>query len=252
MSDKKHLPTRVPGRRGRGGRLPRCGPCCQPRRGDDEEAQAAHQARRRLRWSAALRADDGHRVMRRGGSVVPARGSRPRRRPGAQPRDRPGGESPEAGGTPIGPTQDRIKAMADTMGVAEFPTYNEGENVYYSRGPAARPSADPLPTGTRAARPADHPDLVSAVAQRTRCPRRCPSTRPGPAAKAAEYDGQTLDTWIRANRRAERFAKLVSAAPRGLIFGTEPTRSRCCSRLLHRGLGQRAEHRHVRAQLQHA
>src|SRR5688500_10166282 len=41
-----------------------------------------------------------------------------------------GGEISEAGGTFIGPTQTRIKAIADTFGVETFPTYNTGENVY--------------------------------------------------------------------------------------------------------------------------
>src|SRR5215213_6033787 len=45
-----------------------------------------------------------------------------------------GGEISEAGGTFIGPTQDPIKALGDTMGVATFPTYDTGENVYINSG----------------------------------------------------------------------------------------------------------------------
>jgi monoamine oxidase len=50
-----------------------------------------------------------------------------------------------------------------------------------------------------------------------------PVDAPWTAAKAAEYDGQTLDTWLRANSSgSERFMKLVATATRP-IFGAEPS-----------------------------
>jgi monoamine oxidase len=133
-----------------------------------------------------------------------------------------GGEISEAGGTFIGPTQDRIKAMADTMGVGTFPTYNDGENVYINGGQRST-FTDTLPTGSAPLDPLITPDLVGVVAQLDEMSKEVPVDAPWTAAKAAEYDGQTLDTWVRANSSGqERFMKLVRVATRP-IFGCEPT-----------------------------
>ena len=47
-----------------------------------------------------------------------------------------GGHITEIGGEYVGPTQDRIKALAKAVGVERFPTYNSGSNVLIARGPA--------------------------------------------------------------------------------------------------------------------
>ena len=44
----------------------------------------------------------------------------------------------EGGGEFIGPTQDRIKALADSLGVATFTTYNTGKNLLYKDGTQGR------------------------------------------------------------------------------------------------------------------
>src|SRR6202035_5836652 len=59
-------------------------------------------------------------------------------------RDRVGGRSytrPASDGTPIdmggqwlGPTQDRLEALAEAVGVSTFFTYNEGKNIEYRHG----------------------------------------------------------------------------------------------------------------------
>lgn len=40
----------------------------------------------------------------------------------------------EGGGEFIGPTQDRIRALADSLGVQTFATYNTGDNLLYKDG----------------------------------------------------------------------------------------------------------------------
>src|SRR3954463_2158967 len=40
----------------------------------------------------------------------------------------------EGGGEFIGPTQNRIKALADSLGVTTFTTYNTGKNLLYKDG----------------------------------------------------------------------------------------------------------------------
>ena len=49
-----------------------------------------------------------------------------------------GGKVVEVGGQWIGPTQDRLAALADELGVETFPTYGEGENVIEYAGSLRR------------------------------------------------------------------------------------------------------------------
>ncbi len=48
-----------------------------------------------------------------------------------------------------------------------------------------------------------------------------PIDAPWTAAKAAEYDGQTLETWVQANSVTERFRHIIPVATRP-VFGAEP------------------------------
>ena len=135
-----------------------------------------------------------------------------------------GGEISEAGGTFLGPTQDRIKAMADTLGVGTFPTYDTGDNVYIAEGMRSTYS-DSSALGTAPPDPVLIGDLAKVVMELDQMSLEVPVDAPWTAARAAEYDGQTLDTFIRNNStpvEAERFRKLVAAATRP-IFGVEPT-----------------------------
>ena len=57
-----------------------------------------------------------------------------------------GGGFTEAGGEFIGPTQDRVLALADYLGLTSFATYNLGNNTLYRNGSASH--YDPnTPTG---------------------------------------------------------------------------------------------------------
>ena len=89
-----------------------------------------------------------------------------------------GGEESERGGTFIGPTQNRIAALAKDLEVDTFKTYNEGENVYYVDGERSTFS-DTSPTGSAPTRPADpRPTWRPWSPASTRCRRRCRWTRP--------------------------------------------------------------------------
>src|SRR5512133_3289572 len=84
----------------------------------------------------------------------------------------------EGGAEFIGPTQDRIAALAKDVGVETFPTYNTGDNVYFRNGMATRySSSGPLgPRPTRRAR--SRPRRPSSSS--TTWPRPSRSTRRGP------------------------------------------------------------------------
>ena len=132
-----------------------------------------------------------------------------------------GGEISEAGGTFIGPTQDRIKAIADTFGVRTFPTYNTGSNVYVDDQGNRSTFSDTTPLGSAPTDPSLLGDLATIVTRLNEMSKEVPVDAPWTAENRAEYDGQTLDTWIRQNSsNQERLHKLVAAATRP-IFGAE-------------------------------
>ena len=55
-----------------------------------------------------------------------------------------GGEMVEIGGQWVGPTQDRVLALIDELGLKTFDTYIDGKNVYYRDGTrTALHGADP-------------------------------------------------------------------------------------------------------------
>ena len=132
-----------------------------------------------------------------------------------------GGEVSERGGTFVGPTQDHIIDLAKALGVGTFPTFNEGENVTYIGGEPDRVERHRADRD-RAARPDDHRRARhDRHASSTRCRSEVPVDAPWEAAKAREWDGQTLETWIRDNSATQRFRELVPLATRP-IFGAEP------------------------------
>ena len=82
-----------------------------------------------------------------------------------------GGNVVEVGGQWIGPTQDRLAALAGELGVATFPTYGDGENVieYGGRRPGRGPR--PLPP-MRRRRPPSVPPTARPDRRRSRRGRR--------------------------------------------------------------------------------
>ena len=107
-----------------------------------------------------------------------------------------GGKVVEVGGQWIGPTQDRMAALAREMGVDTFPTYAQGENVIEWRGSLRR---------YKGAIPRINPAVLLDVdlAQRrlNRLARQVPLDRPWTAAKAAEWDSMTARTWVERKMR---------------------------------------------------
>ena len=145
-----------------------------------------------------------------------------RNRVGGRVRNRSigGGEETETGGTFAGPTQNHILDLAAELGVDTFPTYNQGENVYFADGTRMTYS-DSGPTGTAPPDPSIVPDLATVVARLNEMSKEVPIDAPWEAASAADWDRQTLEQWINENSISPRFKRLVPAATRP-IFGAEP------------------------------
>jgi monoamine oxidase len=132
-----------------------------------------------------------------------------------------GGEITERGGTFAGPTQDHFLKLASDFGVEKFDTYDTGDNVYVREGQRSTYS-DTGPTGTAPPDPLLLPDITLVVTRLDQMSTEVPVDAPWNSASAAEWDGQTLESWVRQNSVTPQFRdELVPTATRP-IFGAEP------------------------------
>lgn len=133
-----------------------------------------------------------------------------------------GGAFSEKGGTFVGPTQDRILALAEELGVGTFDVYDPpgSNNVYYSPSGQRFEWSDTGPTGTAPPDPTIVPELAVIVGQLDDMSKQVPVDAPWQAAKAEEWDQQTLKTWIDENTATNGFRQVLPVATRP-IFGAE-------------------------------
>jgi monoamine oxidase len=131
------------------------------------------------------------------------------------------GDIVEAGGTFAGPTQNHILAMANRFGVDTFPTFADGKNVYVNSLGIRSTYSDTGPLGTAPPDPLIAADLAQVVLRLDGMSTNVPVGAPWEAAKAAEWDGQTFETWIQDNSLLKQFRDIVPVATRP-IFGAEP------------------------------
>jgi monoamine oxidase len=104
------------------------------------------------------------------------------------------GKVVEVGGQWIGPTQDRLAALAAEFGVETFPTYGQGDNVMEYGGSLRRYSG-----AMARINPLVLVDVERAQRRLNRLARSVPLRAPWEAPNAAKLDGQTLATWMRRN-----------------------------------------------------
>jgi monoamine oxidase len=117
----------------------------------------------------------------------------------------------ETGGQFIGPTQDHIAALADQLGVDTFPTYIEGENVYYADGIRRTYTGDLPPD------PLALPDAIVTIERINQMSREVPVDAPWQAPNAHEWDGQTMESWLRNNNVLPRTRELVDLLYNSLL-----------------------------------
>ncbi|MFD4571880.1 flavin monoamine oxidase family protein [Streptomyces sp. NPDC058417] len=132
-----------------------------------------------------------------------------------------GGEVTEGGGEFIGPTQDRIRALADSLGVATFATYNTGKNLLHKDGRRTPYATDGLLGSVPPVDPAGLANAAVAQALLNDMARQVPVDAPWTAAKAAEWDRQTFESWLRANAVVPS-AKFPLDVACTSIFSAEP------------------------------
>jgi monoamine oxidase len=109
-----------------------------------------------------------------------------------------GGAVVELGGQWVGPTQDRVLALADELGIGVFPTYIEGEHFLAVGGAVKRYGGDDFPL------PDDALADVAQTRERLReMAAEVPLDEPWRAAQAGVWDAQTLEAWLVANAKTE-------------------------------------------------
>jgi monoamine oxidase len=122
----------------------------------------------------------------------------------------------EVGGQYVGPTQDRVLALARAMGVRTFPTYNEGDNVLQLHQRVSRYPATPGLS--------DDPDfqeaIVTAVTKLNPMAEEVPVEAPWRAPRAGEWDRITLGAWRDQNISSNGARRLFDIATEAL-WGAE-------------------------------
>jgi monoamine oxidase len=127
-----------------------------------------------------------------------------------------GGHITEVGGEYVGPTQDRIKALAKAVGVDRFKVYNEGSNVLLVDGQRSLYDAVPgIPTDPETQKGIFDWFKLDALAKEVG------ATAPWKAKRAAALDHQTLAQWRDANISTEQGRKLFDVAAEA-VWGAEP------------------------------
>lgn len=121
----------------------------------------------------------------------------------------------DLGGQWIGPTQDRLAALAEAVGVTTFPTYVHGENIEYSHGQITR-YAGLVPTHD----PEVSMETIEAMLSLNLMAQEVPLDAPWKAPEAEAWDSQTLGTWIEANVPEHARTWLILAIR--AIFAVEP------------------------------
>ncbi|MFJ3773724.1 flavin monoamine oxidase family protein [Streptomyces sp. NPDC090075] len=127
----------------------------------------------------------------------------------------------EGGGEFIGPTQDRIKALADSLGVATFTTYNTGDNLLYKDGTRTPYDTSGL---LGSVPPVDAAGLANAAIVQSELDSmatKVPVDAPWTAAKAAEWDKQTFESWLNAHAIVPSAKFLLDLACTS-IFSAQP------------------------------
>jgi monoamine oxidase len=138
------------------------------------------------------------------------------------------GKVVEVGGQWIGPTQARISALAAELGVATFPTYDEGRHLIEMSGRLASYSGALTDARiglvrdlARVISPLALADFEQARARLDRMARQVPLEAPWAAPKAADWDSQTFATWVRRNSRTAAARSLFELATEA-VWAAEP------------------------------
>src|SRR3954454_19031154 len=131
-----------------------------------------------------------------------------------------GGHITEGGAEFIGETQDHIAKLAKDVGLETFPTYNEGNNLYYRNG-IALPYQSTGPLGPVPPDPTGGADAEQAIVKLDQMASTINIEAPWESPNAAEWDGQTFETWKQDNVKTPNGQFLLDVACTS-VFSCEP------------------------------
>ncbi len=131
-----------------------------------------------------------------------------------------GGGWVDMGGQWVGPGQDHVLALAKELGVATYPTYNSGNNILFYDGKRTEYSADPE-HGLFPVPEADLAELGAALEIIDNLAKTIPVEDPGAAPLAAEWDSETVASWMRQTLTTPGAQFLMRVAILG-YFAVEP------------------------------
>jgi monoamine oxidase len=126
------------------------------------------------------------------------------------------GKIVELGAQWVGPTQDRIVGLIAELGLETFPTYSKGQNAFENRDSVRRyrgtiPKLNPVALA----------ETGLALARLNRLARRVSPEAPWQAERAAAWDTQTFESWMRRNVRTAGARELLRLAIEG-VWAAEP------------------------------
>jgi monoamine oxidase len=138
----------------------------------------------------------------------------------------PNGHPIEIGGQWVGPTQDRIMALAGELGVATYPTYDSGQYIDYRNGIALPYGGfdDPTGIGLNRLPPTDPSAAAEAgvvIERLNAMAAEVPPEAPWAAASAVEWDSQSFQTWMEQNMGTPGGKALVTLAIEA-VFSAQP------------------------------
>src|SRR5947209_5014887 len=122
----------------------------------------------------------------------------------------------EVGGQFAGPTQDRVLALARSVGVGTFKTYNAGDNVLVVNGQRSTYAATPGLSNQ-----ADFQAMTFALLKLDPLAGSVPVAAPWKARRAAEWDARSFGSWFDAEVSSPGARGLLAGVTRAL-WGTEP------------------------------
>jgi monoamine oxidase len=127
-----------------------------------------------------------------------------------------GGQWVKTKATSYGPAQDRVVALAREVGVKTFPTYYPGgsQDVAYENGVRTtypwEPTAELPPSPSLL-------DAATAIVQLDNMAKEVGAEAPWRAAKAAQYDGQTFETWKQANTTTDYGRRILDLGAEAIL-----------------------------------
>jgi monoamine oxidase len=136
----------------------------------------------------------------------------------------------EMGGQWIGPTQDRVAALARELDIGTFPTHDVGKKLLELRGKRLTFSGELNASATpgvlrdlmRVVSPLGLADFSIAGLRLEWMAKRVPLEAPWEARRARSWDGETFASWMRRNVRTKAARELFAEATRA-VWAAEPS-----------------------------